>query len=105
MYNRDGYMFVAIMSPYRLQFAGGDLLIGTPEEEAQAEETFFSYCGRYELREDRVIHQIELGSFLNWVGVEQERLMELRGNRLTLSTHPILMQDKQQTAHLIWELV
>jgi hypothetical protein len=105
MYNQDGYMFVAIMSPYRLKFAGGDLLSGTPEEEAQAEETFLSYCGRYELREDRVIHQIELSSFPNWVGVDQERLMELRGNRLTLSTHPILMQGKQQTGHLIWERV
>jgi hypothetical protein len=105
MYNQDGYMFVAIMSPYRLKFAGGDLLSGTPEEEAQAEETFLSYCGRYELREDRVIHQIELSSFPNWVGVDQERLMELRENRLTLSTHPILMQGEHQTAHLIWERV
>jgi hypothetical protein len=105
MYNQDGYMFVAIMSPYRLKFAGGDLLSGTPEEEAQAEETFLSYCGRYELREDRVIHQIELSSFPNWVGVDQERLMELRENRLTLSTHPILMQGKQQRAQLIWERV
>jgi hypothetical protein len=105
MYNQDGYMFVAIMSPHRLKFAGGDLLSGTPEEEAQAEETFLSYCGRYELREDRVIHQIELSSFPNCVGVDQERLVELRENRLTLSTHPILMQGKQQTAHLIWERV
>jgi hypothetical protein len=46
MYNQDGYMFVAIMSPYRLKFAAGDLLSGTPLEEAQAEETFLSYCGR-----------------------------------------------------------
>jgi hypothetical protein len=101
MYSQDGYMFVAIMSPHRLKFAGGDLLSGTPEEEAQAEETFLSYGGRYELGEDRVIHQIELSSFPNWVGVDQERLMELRENRLTLSTHPILMQGKQQSAHLI----
>ncbi len=105
MYNQDGNMFVAIMSPYRLKFAGGDLLSGTTEEEAQAEETFLSFCGRYELREDRVIHQIELSSFPNWVSVDQERLMELGENRLTLSTHPMLMQGKKQTAHLIWERV
>ena len=105
MYNQDGYMFVAIMSPYRLKFAGGDLLSGTPEEEAQAEETFLSYCGRYELQEDAVIHHIELSLFPNWVGADQERLMELKGNRLTLSTHPILIQGKEQTAHLIWERV
>jgi hypothetical protein len=105
MYNEDGYMFVAIMSPYRLKFAGGDLLSGTPEEEAQAEETFLSYCGRYDVQEDKVIHHIELSLFPNWVGVDQERLLELEGNRLTLSTHPILIKGSQQTAHLIWERV
>jgi hypothetical protein len=105
MYNQDGYMFVAIMSPHRLKFAGGDLLSGTPEEEAQAEETFLSYCGRYELREEAVIHHIELSLFPNWIGVDQERLVELKGNRLTLSTHPLLIKGKQQTAHLIWERV
>jgi hypothetical protein len=39
MYNPDGYMFVAIMSPYCIKFAGGDLLSGTREEEAKAEES------------------------------------------------------------------
>jgi hypothetical protein len=105
MYNQDGYMFVAIMSPHRLKFAGGDLLSGTPEEEAQAEETFLSYCGKYDFQEDKVIHQIELSSFPNWVGADQERLVDLKGNRVTLSTHPILIQGEQQTAHLIWERV
>jgi len=93
------------MSPYRLKFVGGDLMSGTPEEEAQAEETYLSYCGRYELQEDKVIHHIELSLFPNWVGADQERLVELRGNRLTLSTHPLLIKGKQQTAHLIWEHV
>jgi hypothetical protein len=49
MYNEDGYMFVAIMAPHRLRFASDDLLSATKEEEAQAEETYVSYCGRYEL--------------------------------------------------------
>src|SRR3712207_564830 len=62
MYNQDGYMSVAIMSPYRPKFAGGDLLSGTPEEEARAEETYVSYCGRYDLREGTVIHHVELRS-------------------------------------------
>jgi hypothetical protein len=103
MYNPDGYMFVAIMSPYRINFAGGDLLSGTPEEEAKAEETFLSYCGPYDFRGETVIHHIEISSFPNWSGVEQERLVEVGVNRVTLSTHPILIQGKQQRAHLIWE--
>jgi hypothetical protein len=105
MYNEDGYMFVAIMSPNRLKFAADDLLSGTKEEEAQAEETYVSYCGRYEFKGETVVHHVELSLFPNWVGGEQERLVEVRANRLTLSTPPILLRGIQQTAHLIWERV
>jgi hypothetical protein len=105
MYNQDGYMFVAIMGPNRLKFAANDLLSGTPEEEAQAEETYVSYCGQYDFDGDKVVHHVELSLFPNWVGVDQERLVELTGNRLTLSTPPILLRGIQQTAHLIWERV
>jgi hypothetical protein len=104
MYNQDGYIFVAIMGPNRLKFGVNDLLSGTPEEEAQAEETYVSYCGgRYDFDGDKVVHHGELSLFPNWVGVDQERLVDLKGNRLTLSTPPILLRGIQQTAPLIWE--
>ena len=103
MYGSDGYMFVAIMHPERREFAAADLLSGSPEERAQAAETYVSYCGRYEFRGDTVVHHVELSLFPNWVGVEQERLVEVRGDRLTLSTRPILLGGMQRTAHLIWE--
>ena len=105
MYNADGYMFVAIMGRKRLRFAADDLLSATKEEEAQAEETYISYCGRYEFLGDTVVHHVELSLFPNWVGGDQERLVDLRGTRLTLSTRPILLRGIQQTAHLIWERV
>jgi len=105
MYNEDGYMFVAIMRPNRVRFAAGDLLGGSAEEKAQAANTYVSYCGRYEFNGDTVIHHVDLSLFPNWVGVEQERLVELRGDRLTLSTRPILLGGVQRTAHLIWERV
>src|SRR5215218_2315506 len=60
MYNSDGYMFVAIMGSNRLKFAAEDLLSGTTEEEARAEETYVSYCGPYEFRGDTVVHHVEL---------------------------------------------
>ncbi len=105
IYNPDGYMFVAIMRPDRLKFAAGDLLSGSTEERAQAAATYVSYCRRYEFRGETVVHRVELSLFPNWVGVGQERLLELRGNRLTLSTRPILLGGMQRTAHLIWERV
>jgi Lipocalin-like domain len=105
MYNHDGYMFVAIMSPERTKFAAGDLLGGTTEERAQAAGTYVSYCGRYEFHGETVIHHVELSLFPNWVGVEQERLVEVRGDRMTLSTRPMLFGGTQRSAHLLWERV
>jgi len=105
MYNEDGYMFVAITRPDRGGFAAGDLLSGSTQEKALAASTYVSYCGRYELRGETVVHHVELSLFPNWVGVDQERLVEVTGNRLTLSTHPILLGGMQSTAHLIWERV
>jgi hypothetical protein len=103
MYGRDGYMSVAIMRPDRARFAAGDLLGGSAEEMARAAETYVSYCGRYEFRGDTVVHRVELSLFPDWVGIEQERLVEVEGDRLTLSTRPILLGGGQRTAHLIWE--
>jgi len=105
MYGQDGYMSVAILSPDRPKFAAGDLLSGGAEERARAAGTYVSYCGRYEFRGDTVVHRVELSLFPNWVGVEQERLVEVKGDRLTLSTRPILLGGVQRSAHLIWEAV
>ena len=76
---------------------------GEQRRETHAAETYVSYCGRYEYRGDSVIHYVELSLFPNWSGVEQERLIEVAGDRLTLSTRPMLFQGLQQSAHLVWE--
>ncbi len=91
MYNEDGYVFVAISRPDRAQFAAGDLFGGSTEEKARAADTYVSYCGRYEFRKNTVVHHVELSLFPNWVGGGQERLVELAGDRLALSsTRPFL---------------
>ena len=105
IYTQDGYMSVAISRPNRQEFTAGDLLGGSAEEKAQAASTYVSYCGRYEFHGATVSHYVEVSLFPNWVGVEQERLVEFKGNRLSLSTRPMLLGGIQQTAHLIWERV
>jgi hypothetical protein len=89
-YTEDGYV-------------AGDLLSGSAAEKAGAAETYVSYCGRYEFHGETVLHHVELSLFPNWVGVTQERLVRISGDRLTLSTRPLLLQGRQQTAHLLWE--
>ncbi len=104
MYNEDGYVFVTISRPDRAQFAAGDLFGGSTEEKARAAGAYMSYCGRYEFRGETVVHHVELSLFPNWVGGDQERLVELEGDRSALSsTRPILQGGTPRTAHLIWE--
>ena len=105
MYNEDGYMSVVIMSANRPKFAVGDIRGGTIEEKVAAADTYISYCGRYEIQGDNVIHHIEVSFFPNWIGVDQERIFEFDGDKLSLSTPPFQIEGVQQTAHLIWERV
>ncbi len=79
MYNQDRYISVAIARPGQAKFSTGDLLAGSAQEKGQAAETYVSYYGRYELRGDTVVHHDDLSLFPNWVGLDQERLIDLRG--------------------------
>ena len=75
------------------------------EEQARAVEGFVAYAGRYSFHGDRVIHHVELSLFPNWVGSDQERWVELAGDRLTLSASPLLLAGRQQIPRLVWERV
>ena len=104
-YTDDGYVFVAIARPGRRPFAAGDLLKGSTAEKAHAAETYVSYCGRYDVHDATVVHHVLLSLFPNWEGVDQERLVEIEEETLTLSTRPLVLGGREQTAHLRWERV
>ena len=105
LYTADGRFSITISRRGRARFAAGDLLSGTTEEKARAMEGFVAYAGRYSFHGDRVIHHVELSLFPNWVETDQERWVELAGDRLTLSASPLLLADKLQVPRLVWERV
>ncbi len=103
LYSEEGYMSVSFMKEDRPLFASGDMRGGTVEEKIAAVEGYVSYCGRFEVDGDKVVHHIEVSLFPNWVGVSQERLYEFERDRLTLSTPLMLLGGKQLSTHVIWE--
>ena len=105
LYAANGRFSVTISRRDRAGFAAGDLLSGTTQEKARALEGFVAYAGRYSFYGDRIIHHVELSLFPNWVGTDQERWVELAGDRLTLSASPLLLAGKQQVPRLVWERV
>jgi hypothetical protein len=96
-------MSATLMRAKRSKFAARDIAGGTIEEQIMAVQTYLSYCGKYEIQDNKVIHHIEASLFPNWVGIDQERFFEFKDNRLFLSTPPLLVSGKQQVANLAWE--
>jgi hypothetical protein len=103
IYAADGYMGAVLMLANRPPFAAGDILAGSIEERAAAVAGYISYVGRYEMRASMVIHHVEASLFPNWIGGTQERLYELVGDRLSLSTPPILAGGSERRHYLLWE--
>ena len=103
IYTADGYMSAILTPVDRLPFAAGDILRGTGEEQARAAATCIAYAGRYTVHEGMVLHHVETSLFPNWVGGAQERRYELDGDRLSLSTGPLLQDGRERRALLVWE--
>ncbi len=85
------------------RFAAGNPLGGTVAEQATAAAGYISYAGPYEVREDIVVHRVEVSLFPNWIGSTQERYYEFTGEHLSLSTAPLLLDGREQRAFLVWE--
>jgi hypothetical protein len=88
-YTADGFMFASLMAPNRKPFAGTDPFGGTAEECRGAMSTGLSYCGRWRLEGDRLVHAVEMSMFPNWVGAEMVRVCRFEGGRAVVRTLPV----------------
>jgi hypothetical protein len=101
-YTADGYMFAALQDGGRKSFAGPDPYGGTAEECQAAMATGHSYCGRWRIERDAIIHKVELSVFPNWVGTEQIRYFEFDGDRMILRTPRTKRRGSTGFAELTW---
>ncbi|MBM3548613.1 MAG: lipocalin-like domain-containing protein [Alphaproteobacteria bacterium] len=101
-YTADGFMFAALQDGNRKPFSGPDPYGGTAEECKAAMSTGHSYCGRWRLEGDAILHDVELSVFPNWVGSEQIRYVRFDGDRMVLRTPPTLRRGSTGYAELIW---
>ena len=86
-------MAASVIRADRANFNSADIWAARPEEKLAAFDTYGSYCGRYEVKGDKVIHHIELSLFPNWSGRDQERSFEFSRDRLTLRTPSMTLGD------------
>ncbi len=88
IYTADGYMSASMA------------VIDKPDQETPDPMT---YCGPYEVLEDRVIHHVVMSSETRLVGQAQTRLTDYDGETLKLSSSPSLYGGEGTTATLSWK--
>jgi hypothetical protein len=103
VYAPDGYMFAALMAADRPDFLGSDPLSGSAQECLTAMRGYHTYCGRYRLEDDRVVHKVEMCLCPNLLGSEQVRYYRFDGDRLILSTPPVIRAGVTGIAELVWQ--
>jgi len=105
MIDAKGYFSVQLMDTKRPSFKSGDPRDGTPEELKTAFENYIGYYGTFDLDETKaaVIFHVRGAWLPNWIDTDQIRYYALSGNRLSISTAPVLFDGKKAVGKLIWE--
>jgi len=107
MIDAKGYFSAQVMDMKRPSFKSADSRGGTPEEVRTAFENYIGYYGSFDLGETGGVMIFHVrGAWLpNWIGSEQIRYYTLRGNRMSISTAPVLFDGKKTVGKLVWERV
>jgi hypothetical protein len=82
-YTADGRMMAIWVDPTR---KGAAAPKATDAEAAQLYRTLVAYAGAYSVEGDKVTHKIEVAWNQVWNGTSQQRIIEVKGDRLTIKT-------------------
>jgi len=82
-YLPDNRMYVMMASGGRTPMSSGRYNSGT-EETADSAKSFTAYGGLYTVKEDVIVHQLDICLYENDTGSDYIRIPVLKGNRLTL---------------------
>lgn len=101
-YGPDGRMQVILAKDGRLKPLDVQTLNA---DRAALFSTMVAYAGPYSFDGKTVTHHIEVSWNENWTGTEQQRDVQIDGNRLILTTHPAPspIDGKMSVSRLVWE--
>jgi hypothetical protein len=107
VYDAGGNMSAHVMKRDLSRFAAEDPARATDGELRAAFDGYGSYFGAYSIDDARqtVTHHVRGAWYPNWIGHDQVRHFKLEGNRLLLSTPPMLWDGKTLEYILTWERI
>lgn len=102
VYTKEGLVIVVSTPDGRPKVKARDVTEASKEELAQMGEGVVAYAGRYEMKDGKVHHNIEVSFFPNWVGRANIRTPTFNGNLLTLTAEP---DEDGGRLRIYWEKV
>ena len=69
----------------------------------QADGTYFSYFGSYDVLENQLVHHVEMCSDPKLIGTDQRRGVSFEDDRLVLTASPSISGGPGTTAQLVWK--
>jgi hypothetical protein len=106
VYTETGHVTAQVFNPDRPLVEAGDQLKASDEEARINFKGSVAYYGNYEIYHDQnvVIHHVKGSLFRNWEDDVQERLYELKGDLLSLSTRAVPWGDLGTVVNVMtWE--
>jgi hypothetical protein len=104
VYGADGWMTATMSHATRSALSHVSAPLATPESRARAFAEYLSYAGRWELRGDQVVHQVELSLNPALIGTVQWRTASLDGARLELTAEEADAASGRRRLHRIgWQ--
>lgn len=85
IYSEAGFMSLHLSHKHRELFQSPSVFNVTKEEALESYLSYSSYCGRYEVKEDKVLHYVLMHTSPNWVETVQVRNYKVEGDILHLS--------------------
>jgi hypothetical protein len=106
-YDATGHMFVHVMKA-DLPKCGTIDRRKCPDKQARlAFDNSFAYWGRYEVKPSQkmVLHHVEGASWPDFIGIAQERFIDISGKRLTITTPRRKIGGVENVGVLVWERI
>ena len=104
IYSADRFMSAQIMRPGRAPYRSRNVHSGENSERSEAAGGYLAYSGPYHVDEDRsaVWHEMAVSLYPNWLGENQKRHVRFDGDRMTLSSDPLVFRTTTLSPALVW---
>jgi len=73
------------------------------KEKSSLADGFIGYAGKYEVLENKIIHNVEMSFIPNWIGNPLNRFYRFENDELVLTTPPEDINGKMFVYYINWE--